>query len=150
MLVGGQKHVVAGLKIEAAGGEVECMRGVAGKGDGLGSGANKARDGGARDLDAIHLRDEGLERLEDSDILEKARNEERILLAHDLDFGALLATAGTQLPSVITFRLRNMHPDSVNHHLKEVLTHNKKSLEQGAIISVVEGWIRVRSLPLKR
>jgi predicted nuclease of predicted toxin-antitoxin system len=39
--------------------------------------------------DAVHLADQGLERLPDRDIVAKARQEGRILLAHDLGFGEL-------------------------------------------------------------
>jgi predicted nuclease of predicted toxin-antitoxin system len=56
--------------------------------------------------DAAHLADQGLERLPDPGIVEKARQEERILLVHDLGFGELVAASGATLPSVITFRLR--------------------------------------------
>ena len=41
--------------------------------------------------DAVHLLDEGLYRLPDSQILAKAREEARIVLTMDLDFGRLLA-----------------------------------------------------------
>jgi predicted nuclease of predicted toxin-antitoxin system len=99
--------------------------------------------------DVIHLRDQGLERLPDPDILAKAREEERILITHDLEFGELLGSAGAQLPSVITFRLRNMSPDSVNHYLREILEHHRAILEKGAIMSVSEGQIRIRTLPLR-
>ncbi|GET36003.1 DUF5615 family PIN-like protein [Microseira wollei] len=54
--------------------------------------------------EAVHLIEEGLERLEDSLILEKARLEGRIVLTFDLDFGDLLAASGDALPSVIIFR----------------------------------------------
>jgi predicted nuclease of predicted toxin-antitoxin system len=37
--------------------------------------------------EAVHLHEEGLERLGDTAILAKARKEGRILLTHDLDFG---------------------------------------------------------------
>lgn len=57
--------------------------------------------------DAVHLVDEGLERLADDEILIKARFERRILLTVDLDFGYLLAVSGATLPSVILFRLGN-------------------------------------------
>jgi hypothetical protein len=52
------------------------------------------------------------------------------------------------LPSVITFRLRNMHPDRVNGALQRILPQHRDALEHGAIISVTEGQVRVRSLPL--
>ena len=67
--------------------------------------------------DAVHLADQGLERIPDCDIVAKARQEGRILLVHDLGFGELVAASGATLPSVVTFRLRNMHPDRVNRAL---------------------------------
>ena len=39
--------------------------------------------------DAIHLRDEGLQRLEDERITTKSLAEERVIRAHDLDFRRL-------------------------------------------------------------
>ena len=53
--------------------------------------------------DAVHLSDQELERLPDSGIVEKARQEGRIMLVHDLGFGELVAAGGATLPSVITF-----------------------------------------------
>ncbi|TRU51280.1 MAG: hypothetical protein EWV91_05560 [Microcystis aeruginosa Ma_QC_Ca_00000000_S207] len=51
--------------------------------------------------DAIHLIEENLEKMTDQNILDKARQEERILLTVDLDFAQLLAISGDSLPSVI-------------------------------------------------
>lgn len=99
--------------------------------------------------DAIHLLDEGLNRLPDSKILEKGQVEGRIVLAHDLGFGDLLAASGDRLPSVIIFRLYNMKPQNVNRYLKNIITQYQNELEQGAIMSVTEAKIRVRSLPLQ-
>ena len=98
--------------------------------------------------DAVHLADQGLERLADHDILQKARQEGRVLLVHDLGFGELVAASRATLPSVITFRLRNMHPDRVNGALQNILAQHGEALERGAILSVSEGQVRVRSLPL--
>ncbi len=41
--------------------------------------------------DLVHLREQGLQRLADEDILMKAKTEERIILTMDLDFTNLLA-----------------------------------------------------------
>ena len=98
--------------------------------------------------DAVHLTDQGLERLADHDILQKAQQEGRVLLVHDLGFGELIAASGATLPSVITFRLRNMHPDRVNGALQTILSQHVEALERGAILSISEGQVRVRSLPL--
>ena len=60
----------------------------------------------AANHDAVHLRDEGLIRLPDPKIAVKAVAEGRIVLTFDLDFGDILATAGSEGPSVVIFRLR--------------------------------------------
>jgi predicted nuclease of predicted toxin-antitoxin system len=73
-----------------------------------------------------------------------------VLLTHDLDFDDLMAASGAPLPSVVIFRLRNMHPDRVNSTLQTLLRQHQDVLEQGAIISVTEGQSRVRLLPLDR
>ena len=39
----------------------------------------------------VHLRKEGLQRISDDEILEKAQRESRVVLTMDLDFGDLLA-----------------------------------------------------------
>jgi len=54
-----------------------------------------------RGHEAIHLREEGLRQLPDEKILEKARQEGRIVLTFDLDFGDLMAT-GASMPKTAT------------------------------------------------
>lgn len=54
--------------------------------------------------DAVHLRDQDLQRLPDEEIINTARDEGRIILTHDLDFGRLMALSGERLPSVVTYR----------------------------------------------
>jgi len=51
--------------------------------------------------------------------------------------------------SVIILRLRNMHPERVNRYLHRVITQYQDALEQGAVISVTEGQMRVRLLPFE-
>ena len=70
------------------------------------------------------------------------------MLVHDLGFGELVAAKGAALPSVITFRLRNMHPDQVNAALQLIIPQHGEAVERGAILSVTEGRVRVRSLPI--
>lgn len=98
--------------------------------------------------EATHLYHAGLNELPDSDILDKARQEQCILLTHDLDFGELVAASGARLPSVLIFRLRNMHPERVNHYLRGIIVQHQEALAQGAVMSVTEGQVRVRLLPI--
>ena len=102
----------------------------------------------ARGHDAIHLRDEGLQRLGDDKIVEKALDEDRVILTHDLDFGRIVALSRGHLPSVITFRLADMRPAQVNRYLGEVLDRFAEQLASGALVSVSEHGIRVRPLPV--
>ena len=99
--------------------------------------------------DAVHLYDQGLDGLEDPAILAKAREEGRILLTHDLDFGELIAVSGAMLPGVVVFRLRNMRPEAVSGYLQEIISRHAEAMGKGAIISVAEGQVRVRLLPLR-
>lgn len=64
--------------------------------------------------DIVHLREQGLQKLDDEDILIKAKTEERIILTMDLDFTNLLAWSKDTLPSVIIFRLGNENYDKIN------------------------------------
>lgn len=98
--------------------------------------------------DTVHLYEQGLMRLPDSDILKKAQDEGSVLLTHDLDFGELLAFSKQRLPSVIIFRLSDMRPQNVWLHLKAILTQHSQVLEGGALLSVRDRKVRVRTLPI--
>jgi len=98
--------------------------------------------------DAVHLREQGLQQLEDIECVQKARAEGRVILTHDLDFGRIVALGGTRVPSVITFRLSDMRPSQVNQRLLSVLERFTEQLEMGALVSVTDSGIRVRSLPV--
>ena len=50
--------------------------------------------------DAVHLGEERLHRATDQEVVHKARREERVILTHDLDFGAIMAASGARLPSI--------------------------------------------------
>ena len=97
--------------------------------------------------DVVHLRDQGLQRLEDEGIIDKALQEARVILTHDLDFSRLVALSHANRPSVITFRLADMRPAFVNHYLAQVLERFAADLEAGALVSVNEQGIRARRLP---
>ncbi|MCL1493212.1 MAG: DUF5615 family PIN-like protein [Pseudanabaena sp. Salubria-1] len=98
--------------------------------------------------DAIHLIEEKLEKMTDPNILEKARQEERILLTVDLDFAQLLAISGESIPSVILFRLGNVSREVVNRHLLAIINDYATELTNGVIISVSDVSIRLRYLPI--
>ncbi len=100
--------------------------------------------------DAFHVRDRQLQRALDPVILTLAREERRILLAFDLDFGELLALGALESPSVILFRLSDERAASVTARLKQVLAVAQADLEAGALIVVEDARYRVRRLPIGR
>lgn len=100
--------------------------------------------------DATHLRDEGLQRLENGDIFTKASRKLRIILTWDLDFAEILALSGSNTVSAVVFRLVNTRSTHVIERLERVLLESTQDLENGAIISVEEGRHRVRLLPIGR
>jgi predicted nuclease of predicted toxin-antitoxin system len=100
--------------------------------------------------DAVHLREEGLIRLLDPDIVAKASQEQRGVLTFDPDFGDIPAVARTETPSVIIFRLRNQTPAAVNPRLFRVIGDCESELASGAIVIVEDQGYRVRRLPIRR
>jgi predicted nuclease of predicted toxin-antitoxin system len=98
--------------------------------------------------DAVHLRDEALQRLPNGEIFQKAGREQRIVLTFDLDFGEILAASAGQIVSVVLFRLRNTRADFVIQRLADALNQSNAELSQGAILVVEDGRHRVRRLPI--
>jgi predicted nuclease of predicted toxin-antitoxin system len=96
--------------------------------------------------DAVHLRDEGLQRMPNGQIFDKAAAEGRIVLTFDLDFGEIVALSGGQRASVILFRLHNTRTPHVIDRLQKVLKDSSDALEQGAIVVVEESRHRTRRL----
>lgn len=103
-----------------------------------------------RDLghDAVHLVDLGLSRAADREILDLARAEKRVVVAHDLDFTDLVAVSGASTPSVVIFRLRVMRPERVLARLVAVIEALATDLDAGAIVTITEALTRVRRLPV--
>ena len=86
--------------------------------------------------DVVHVRDIGMQRAKDAEILELARTQDRIVLTFDLDFGDLLALGLSDKPSTIIFRLDVETAESVNTNLLTVLAQTESDLRDGALILV--------------
>lgn len=96
--------------------------------------------------DAVHLREQGLQRLPNGEIFEKAATEERVVLTFDLDFGEIVALSGGRRVSIIQFRLHNTRTPHVIDRLARVLEDSSQALERGAIVVVEESRHRTRRL----
>ncbi len=98
--------------------------------------------------EALHLRDQGLQRLPNGEIFTKAISEHRIVLTFDLDFGEIAALARGRKPSIVVFRLHNTRTPHVLERLASVLADCSSALETGAVVVVEESRHRVRPLPV--
>jgi predicted nuclease of predicted toxin-antitoxin system len=97
--------------------------------------------------DATHLRDQGLQRLPNGEIFQKAASEKRTVLTFDLDFGEIAALTRGERAGVIVLRLQNARYQHVIDRLSTVLKESAAALEKSAVISVQEGRHRIRYFP---
>ena len=84
----------------------------------------------------------------DEAILARAREEDRIVVSADTDFGALLAAQEAERPSFILFREANLlqAPDYFRV-LVSALPVLESELLAGCVAVFRRGWLRVRKLP---
>lgn len=102
----------------------------------------------SRGHEAVHLREEQLQRWPDERIVAKALAENRVLVTFDLDFPRILALQQAAKPSVILFRLERFTTDELNLRLLHVVESFAEPLTRGAIVVVDTGATRVRGLPI--
>ena len=87
-------------------------------------------------------------RSKDTEILLYAKENDRVIITHDIDFSMLLAISGLKKPSVINLRLEENRPDLVTNRLLMVVAGMENELTEGAVLSVDEVSIRYRLLPI--
>ncbi len=98
--------------------------------------------------DAVHWSDIGDPRADDREIMAWAAENGYVVLTHDLDFGALLASSTRTKPSVIQVRTRDLLSEQFFKTLTDALSRFGQELEKGALVVVEPGRARVRILPL--
>jgi len=103
------------------------------------------KDGG---WDAVHAYDIGLGRASDSIILERARQDGRIVITLDADFHALLAITNAAAPSVIRIRQEGLRGTALAELLLRIWPQIERQILQGAMVTITKTSIRIRQLPI--
>jgi predicted nuclease of predicted toxin-antitoxin system len=85
--------------------------------------------------------------LPDEDVLEIARQEKRILLVADSDFGELIFHQGLAHTGVIFFRLPGARLKTKIDQLNALLTKHSDDLKRGEFLVVTSAQIRIASRP---
>jgi predicted nuclease of predicted toxin-antitoxin system len=99
-------------------------------------------------IDTIHVGEIGMSAAEDSEIIQRARDEGRIVATLDADFHTLLALEAAVSPSVIRIRIERLRAQALADLLRMVLSECEVDLQQPTAITVEPSRIRSRRLPL--
>lgn len=84
----------------------------------------------------------------DQVIVACALEQGRVILTQDLDFTDIIALSGATAPSLISLRLSISRVERVNEALRRVLPEVEEEVRRGAIITVKDGSIKRRWLPV--
>ncbi len=99
--------------------------------------------------EADHVGELGLTSASDPEILDKAREDNRILISADTDFATLLAESQARLPSIILMRrTSNRRAFRLASLIEANLDDLAQDLEAGCVVVFDAERVRVRRLPL--
>jgi predicted nuclease of predicted toxin-antitoxin system len=99
-------------------------------------------------INTIHVSEIGYSTADDAAILNRGRDEGRIVITLDADFHALLALSGATSPSVIRVRIEGLNGQRAADLIQAVPARGAEDLKHGSVVTVQPKWIRVRRLPL--
>lgn len=98
--------------------------------------------------DAVHWSDVGPLTASDQEIMRYARENDFVVLTHDLDFGDILAATGGSKPSVVQIRASGVDVGQIGTQVLEGLALCADELRAGALVTIDASRTRIRLLPL--
>jgi predicted nuclease of predicted toxin-antitoxin system len=101
-------------------------------------------------IDAIHWSEIGAQDSPDATILAYALEHQCIVLTHDLDFSAILASTNIEKPSVVQIRSTNVSAAAIGKQVIAALIQMTDELADGALVTVEPQKTRLRLLPFRR
>lgn len=95
-----------------------------------------------------HVGDIGMARATDAEIVAEAERAGETILTHDLDYGNLLAFAGSTRPSVVIFRFHKLATADLAARFVGAWPRVEAALTRGAVVVLETGGVRIRPLPI--
>lgn len=100
-------------------------------------------------VEALHWSTVGPMNAADRQIMAYALEHELVVLTHDLDFSAILASTQGEKPSVVQIRADDVNPDVIGTQTLLALRQMEAELAEGALVTVEPSRTRLRVLPLR-
>jgi predicted nuclease of predicted toxin-antitoxin system len=100
-------------------------------------------------ITAIHWSEIGDQDAPDEIIFEFAKAHNHIIFTNDLDFGAILAAANANAPSVFQVRTQDLTPESIGEKVLKCLSQFNEQLDAGCMLTLDSAKSKVRLLPFR-
>jgi predicted nuclease of predicted toxin-antitoxin system len=99
--------------------------------------------------DAVHVREIAMNEATDSEILDYAAGESRLVITLDRDFPQILALTAAHRPSVVLIRQQRLRGPELAALIVSIWRSHESALEQGCVLKTSTRGTRVRRLPLR-
>ena len=100
------------------------------------------------EVQAIHWITVGAPDASDTEIMMYAKDNNCVVVTHDLDFSVILSITHGLLPSIIQIRNQNLDNEQISQMVAIAVKQNAAEIDQGAILSIDLNHSRLRLLPL--
>lgn len=98
--------------------------------------------------DILHVGDIGLSKAKDTELIEYARENGRVIITLDSDFHAFLAVTGADSPSVVRIRIEGLKGPDMAGLIKQIWPQIEFSVTHGAMVTITKKSIRIHELPV--
>jgi predicted nuclease of predicted toxin-antitoxin system len=99
-------------------------------------------------IEAVHWSSIGAANAPDPEIMAYAGANDYVVLTHDLDFSAILATTHGEKPSVVQIRADDVSVEAIGKQVVAAVQQMTSELEEGALLTIDPNRTRMRVLPL--
>ena len=103
----------------------------------------------AAGIHAVHWSTIGNANAPDLEIMVFSKTNNYIVLTHDLDFSAILATTHGNKPSVVQVRSDEINTAVIGQLVVDALHQMATELDEGALLTIDPARTRLRMLPLR-